>query len=65
MLTIKELEILKAALEGDIIQQKDHIHKDHPAWKHWLEDSEKLLKKVSRKLFEQKAKEQLLSDLKK
>jgi hypothetical protein len=62
--TIRELEIIKAALEGDIITQKDSIHKDHPAWKHWLEDSEKLLKKVSIKLFEMKSKEQLLSDLK-
>jgi hypothetical protein len=65
MLTIRELEIIKAALEGDIIQQKDNIHKDHPAWKHWLDDSEKLLKKVSMKLAEQKAKEQLINNIKK
>jgi hypothetical protein len=64
LLSIRELEIIKAALEGDIIQQKESIHKDHPAWKHWLEDSEKLLKKVSRKLFEMKSKEQLLNNLK-
>jgi hypothetical protein len=64
MLTIRELEIIKAALEGDIITQKDNIPNDHPAWKHWLEESEKLLKKVSRKLFEMKSKEQLLNNLK-
>jgi hypothetical protein len=63
MLTIRELEIIKAALEGDIIQQKENIHKDHPAWKHWLEDSEKLLKKVSMKLFEMKSRKQLLDEL--
>jgi hypothetical protein len=58
-MTIRELEIIKSALEGDIIRQKENEHKDHPAWKHWLEDSEKVLKKISKRLFEMKAKEQI------
>jgi hypothetical protein len=63
-MTIRELEILKAALEGDIIQQKKSEKINHPAWKHWLEDSEKLLKKVSRKLFDMRAKQELLNEYK-
>jgi hypothetical protein len=59
-MTIRELEILKAALEGDIIQQKESENRDHPTWKHWLEDSEKLLKKVNVKLFDLKSRERLL-----
>ena len=64
-MTIKELEIIKAALEGDIIRQRKSENAQHPAWKNWLEDSEKLLRKVSKKLFEMKAKEQLQNVLKK
>jgi hypothetical protein len=56
---IRELEILKAALEGDIIRQKEAENRDHPAWKHWLEDSEKLLKKVNKRLFDTKSRERL------
>ena len=53
MLTIRELEILKAALEGDIMVQKDYL--DEYEYKpsefvEWLIDSEKLLKKVSLRL---------------
>jgi 2-keto-3-deoxy-galactonokinase len=64
-MTIKELEIIKAALEGDIIQQKESDKAEHPAFKEWLKDTEKLLKKVSRKLFEMKAKQQIFESLKK
>lgn len=53
---IRELEILKSALEGDIGYQRNSPKKDEPAFKAWLEDSEKLLKKVSKKLFDEKAK---------
>jgi 2-keto-3-deoxy-galactonokinase len=61
--TIRELEIIKAALEGDIIRQKDFERRDHPAFKEWLEDTEKLLKKVSNKLFTTKAKEQMIENM--
>jgi hypothetical protein len=60
MLKIRELEILKSALEGDILRQKESEKMDHPAWKHWLEDSEKLLKKVSIKLIDMNAKQKIL-----
>lgn len=62
-MTIRELEILKAALEGDIIRQKEAENRDHPAWKLWLEDSEKLLKKVSKKLMGEKLKQELLKSV--
>lgn len=58
--TIRELEIIKTALEGDIIAQKNSDKLDHPAFRSWLEDSEKVLKKVSRKLYEMKARKKLL-----
>lgn len=61
-MTIRELEIMKAALEGDVIYQRDSINKDKPQFKEWLEDTEKLLKKVSRKLFDEKAKEQEIKE---
>jgi hypothetical protein len=64
-MTIHELEIIKAALEGDIIQQKNNPNVDHPAFKEWLKDTEELLKKVSRKLYEMKAKQQLIEELNK
>jgi uncharacterized lipoprotein YehR (DUF1307 family) len=60
-MTIRELEIMKAALEGDIIRQKESEKMDHPAWKHWLEDSEKLLKKVSMKIIEMKGKQEIIN----
>lgn len=56
-MTIRELEILKSALECDIGYQRDSPNKDKPAFKAWLEDSEKLLKKVSRKLSVEKTKQ--------
>jgi hypothetical protein len=62
--TIRELEILKAALEGDIIRQKDAENRDHPAWKHWFEDSEKLLKKVNKRLWDEKCKQLMINNLK-
>jgi tRNA nucleotidyltransferase/poly(A) polymerase len=58
-MNIRELEIIKAALEGDIIRQKQNDNADHPAFKQWLEDSEKLLKKVSRQMFEMKTRKKL------
>jgi hypothetical protein len=58
-MNIRELEIIKAALEGDIIRQKQSDNADHPAFKQWLEDSEKLLKKVSRQMFEMKTRKKL------
>jgi hypothetical protein len=61
--TIRELEIIKAALEGDIIRQKESDKRDNPAFKKWLKDSEKLLKKVSIKLFTEKAKQQMIEDM--
>lgn len=54
-MTIRELEIIKAALEGDVIRQKESQKRDQYEFKLWLEDSEKLLKKVNRKLFEAKS----------
>jgi hypothetical protein len=60
-MTIRELEILKAALEGDIIRQKEAENRDHPSWKNWLEDSEKLLKKVNKRLWDERAKQHLLN----
>jgi hypothetical protein len=54
--TIRELEIIKTALEGDIIRQKDSHKRDQYEFKLWLEESERLLKKVSLKLFEAKSK---------
>jgi hypothetical protein len=62
--TIRELEIIKAALEGDIIRQKEFDKRHHPAFKEWLNDSEKLLRKVSVKLFTAKAKQQMINQLK-
>ncbi|TCI99987.1 hypothetical protein [Cytobacillus praedii] len=61
-MSIRELEILKAALEGDILKQKESENKNHPAWIAWLEDSEKLLRKVSRKLFDMRSRKSLLKD---
>ncbi|MGD6876891.1 hypothetical protein [Bacillus infantis] len=57
-MTIRELEILKAALEGDIIRQKNSEKADHPEWKQWLQDSEKVLKKVNWKLAVEMTKEE-------
>lgn len=64
-MTARELEILKAALQGDIIRQKESDKAEEPAFKAWLEDSEKLLKKVTRKLFEVKGRESLFKEARK
>lgn len=61
---IHEMEIIKAALEGDIILQKKSEHADHPAFKEWLKDTEKLLKKVSIELMNRKAKQELFNKIK-
>ena len=47
MYTIEELEILKSALEGDIIYQKKQLETiDDVRFEVWLEDTQKLHKKV-------------------
>lgn len=53
---IRELEILKVALECDIGYQLDSHQRNKPEFKAWLEDSRKLLKKVSKQLSDEKAK---------
>ncbi|MEK4025368.1 hypothetical protein [Sporosarcina sp. FSL W7-1283] len=57
---IRELEILVAALEGDVIRQKESDKRDEPAFKAWLEDTEKLLKKVRLRLSNEKSREALI-----
>lgn len=64
-MTIRELEIMKAALEGDIIRQKECEKVNHPAFKAWLEETEKLLKKVTNKLSVEKAKRSMLDRVRK
>jgi hypothetical protein len=52
----KELEIMKAALEGDVIRQKKHIETiDNIEFQKWLVDTEQLLKTISLMLFERKS----------
>ena len=51
MLGERNLAIIKAALEGDIIRQKESPNKENKEFKRWLNDSEKLLKKVREELF--------------
>ena len=61
MLTISEMEILKAALEGDIIRQRKFLQEmadddsSDIRFEMWLEQSEQLLKKVSLKLIKMQA----------
>ena len=62
MTIVRELEIIKAALEGDIIRQKNHEKKHQPAFKAWLEDSERVLKKVHKKLMNERLKEHMLNN---
>lgn len=56
MLTINEMEILKSALEGDIGRQKTYLEKlaeqggSDVRFELWLDETERLLKKVSLKL---------------
>lgn len=61
---IKELEIIKAALEGDIIRQEKHPNKDELAFKYWLEDSRKLLKKITKELMHKKGRQKMIYDIK-
>lgn len=58
----RELAIIKAALEGDVIRQKQSPNADKPEFKEWLQDSEKVLKKVSRALLEERAKQSFLKE---
>lgn len=53
-MSIRELEIIKAALEGDIIRQKDSLSAALPEFKEWLKDSEKLLRKVTKEIWRRK-----------
>ncbi|USK57805.1 hypothetical protein LIS82_26650 (plasmid) [Cytobacillus solani] len=55
-MSIRELMILKAALEGDIQRQEKSPNAHHKEWKNWLRDTRKLLKKVSMKLLEEQSK---------
>lgn len=71
MLEVRELEILKAALEGDISNQKEYLSEmknqtisdggfnliRYAQFNSWLVDSEKLLKKVTLKLSKEQSKE--------
>lgn len=62
MLTINEMEILKSALEGDIARQKDYLDEmseqggSDVRFEMWLDESQRLLKKVTLKLFDMKVK---------
>jgi hypothetical protein len=60
MITLDDLEIIKSALEGDIIRQKQSENAEHPAFKKWLEDTIKLHKKVSNEIIARKAKIKIL-----
>lgn len=59
-MNISELEIIKAALEGDIIRQKEHENAELPQFKAWLSATEKVHKKVSNELITRKARERIL-----
>ena len=63
-MSIRELEILRAALEGDIIRQKESNKLDHPAFKEWLIESEKLFKKVTLRLITENGKKEYLEESK-
>lgn len=56
-MTERELAIIKAALEGDIIHQRQSDKKEHPAFKAWLQDTETLLQKVNNRIWTKKANE--------
>lgn len=64
MYSLDELDIIKTALEGDIIRQKKEIEEiDDIRFQKWLFDTEELYKKVSNELFTRKAKKQMLRTL--
>lgn len=50
MQSIRNLEIMKAALEGDLMRQRESINKDKPEFKEWLRDTQSLLIHVRRLL---------------
>lgn len=58
----RELEIIKAALERDISLQREGENAEKYEWKLWLLDSEKVLKKVNKKLSEAKVAEYLIEE---
>lgn len=64
-LTTRELKIIKSALESDRISQKSFIEElkskkaEYRPWVHWLYDTEKLHKKLSIKLMNALAKEEM------
>lgn len=61
MFTADEMEIIKVALEGDIIRQRKYIQEmadddsSDIRFEMWLEESERLLKKVSLEWIKMKA----------
>jgi len=63
MLSIDELEIIKSALEGDILRQKKFLNElaeqggSDIRFEIWMIDSQKLLEKVTLKLMNMKAKQ--------
>lgn len=65
-MTIQELEIIKSALEGDIIRQKQTISEmaedggSDIRFEMWLEDTEILYKKVVKKLMTMKAQKAII-----
>ncbi|MCR4362096.1 hypothetical protein NUG13_12225 [Bacillus subtilis] len=62
----RELQIIKSALELDIVSQKECIEelkskgKDFHPWVQWLDDSEKIHKKISIEYMNEMAKEKSL-----
>lgn len=56
MMSDRNLAIIKAALEGDVIRQRQSPNKDRPEFIKWLKDSEKLLHKVRMEQFAREAK---------
>jgi len=61
LFTADEMEIIKVALEGDIIRQRKYIQEmadddsSDIRFEMWLEESERLLKKVSLEWIKMKA----------
>lgn len=62
--SVREVEIVKAALESDILSQKNYLEEleelgiVRPSFNEWLEDSQKLLNKTNSYLSKLKAVEQ-------
>ena len=59
--SVREVEIVKAALESDILRQKNYLEEleelgiVRPSFNEWLEDSRKLLRKTNSYLSKLKA----------